>query len=82
MTFLQSTHTLHRPLIEQLNVSVLHVVFVLLHRSPRHLLTPEGHLSIPAGSAVLVELDGDVSDVSHRAKPLKQCNMNGMFRRI
>ena len=65
MTFLQSTHTLHRPLIEQLNVSVLHVVFVLLHRSLRHLLSVEGDLGVAAGSAVLVELDHDVSDVSH-----------------
>ena len=71
MTILQPTQILHKPLIEQLNISVLHVIFVLLHRSPRLLLTAKGDFSIAAGSAVLVVLDYDVCAVSHRAKPLK-----------
>ena len=75
MTILQLTQILHKPLIEQLNISVLHVIFVLLHRSPRLLLTAKGDFSIAAGSAVLVVLDYDVCAVSHRAKPLKHVPM-------
>ena len=71
MTILQPTQILHKPLIEQLNVSVLHVIFVLLHRSPGLLLTTKGGFSIAAGSAILVVLDYDVCAVCHRAKPLK-----------
>ena len=75
MTILQPTQILHKPLIEQLNVSVLHVIFVLLHRSPGLLLTTKGDFSIAAGSAILVVLDYDVCAVSYRAKPLKHVPM-------
>ena len=70
-TFQHISRISHGPLVEQLDVSVLHVVFVLLQRPLRLVLGGEGDLGVAAGPAVLVVLDHHVLAVRHGAEPLQ-----------
>ena len=56
--------------VEEFNVPMLHVLFILLHRSSGFTVRGEPYVSFTAGPAVVVVMDEDINRVGDRAEPL------------
>ena len=71
LIFYDFPQTSDRPLVEQLDVSVLHVLLVFPQSSLSLLLAGEQSLGIAGGSAVRKVGDDHLLAVSHGAEPLQ-----------